>query len=171
MRERSAAFELQGEVPGLQQGDVTIEFVDSHTLVIRGKVEREANFSNVKNKEGDAQQEEITGSSGRNVEQDTSVDGSSEGRGVDTPTTTASTNTAKADAEATIETKQTEGNGADDTYKYWVSERVTGGFERHFTFPSDVDQEAVKASLKNGILSVVVPKILKRQKRIVVEGE
>ena len=45
-----------------------------------------------------------------------------------------------------------------DGHKYWVSERSTGEFQRVFTFPSRVDQDRVKASLRNGILSVTVPK-------------
>ena len=43
-------------------------------------------------------------------------------------------------------------------HKYWVSERSTGEFQRVFTFPARVDQDRVKASLKNGILTVNVPK-------------
>lgn len=42
--------------------------------------------------------------------------------------------------------------------KYWVSERSVGDFMRTFSFPTGVDQEKVKASMKNGILSIVVPK-------------
>ena len=42
--------------------------------------------------------------------------------------------------------------------KYWVSERSVGEFHRAFSFPSRVNQDEVKASLKNGILSVVIPK-------------
>lgn len=42
--------------------------------------------------------------------------------------------------------------------RYWVSERSVGEFSRTFNFPTRVDQENVKASLKNGVLSVSVPK-------------
>jgi len=45
-----------------------------------------------------------------------------------------------------------------DGHRYWVQERMVGEFQRSFSFPHNIDQEAVKASLKNGILSVVVPK-------------
>ena len=55
-------------------------------------------------------------------------------------------------------------------FKYWISERSVGEFERRFSFPGRVDQDAVKASLKNGILSVVVPKIVRGEtRRIVIE--
>lgn len=170
VRERNAAFELQGELPGLRQADVTIEFIDPHTLVIRGKVEREEISTNMKDEEAASASApvEADGSS-------TTLNTSAEAHGKDKPT--AATNAAKADADVdsnhntpNTTTQQAEANDESEPYKYWISERAVGGFERHFKFPSEVDQEAVKASLKNGILSVVVPKILKRQKKIVVEG-
>lgn len=43
-------------------------------------------------------------------------------------------------------------------HRYWARERSVGQFQRSFSFPSRVDQNAVKASLKDGILSVVIPK-------------
>lgn len=162
VRERNAAFELQGELPGLQREDVTIEFVDPHTLVIRGRVEREERSTNVKDGEEESAPVEAEGSS-------TNLNTNAEVQGKVKPTT--ATNAGEADADIDRNnTTQTEANDETGQYKYWISERAVGGFERHFKFPSDVNQEAVKASLKNGILSVVVPKIVKRQKKIVVEG-
>ena len=55
-------------------------------------------------------------------------------------------------------------------YKYWVSERSVGEFHRSFSFPGRVDTDGVKASLKNGILHVMVPKsVHKESKRIQIE--
>ena len=42
---------------------------------------------------------------------------------------------------------------------YWMSERSVGEFARSFSFPNRVDQGNVKASLRNGVLGVVVPKL------------
>jgi HSP20 family molecular chaperone IbpA len=57
-----------------------------------------------------------------------------------------------------------------DESKYWVSERSVGEFARTFSFPKPVDQENVKASLKNGIISIIVPKAAAPQsKRINIE--
>ncbi|KAF3929058.1 hypothetical protein ABW20_dc0104457 [Dactylellina cionopaga] len=42
--------------------------------------------------------------------------------------------------------------------RYWVSERSIGVFERKFKFQHLIDQDNVKASLENGLLTVVVPK-------------
>lgn len=68
--------------------------------------------------------------------------------------------------EGTIESKQHE----KPAYRYWVSERSVGEFQRTFAFPAKVDRERIKANLKNGILTVVVPKLLKEaeSKKIVI---
>lgn len=39
-----------------------------------------------------------------------------------------------------------------------VSERSIGGFQRTFNFPSAVDEENTRARLRNGVLSMTVPK-------------
>ncbi|KAK6359826.1 hypothetical protein TWF696_000962 [Orbilia brochopaga] len=51
-----------------------------------------------------------------------------------------------------------EGESSASGEKYWVRERYVGEFQRAFSFPQSVDHDAVKASLKDGILSIVVPK-------------
>ncbi|RVD82488.1 uncharacterized protein DFL_006914 [Arthrobotrys flagrans] len=56
-----------------------------------------------------------------------------------------------------VEKKQENGD------KYWIRERYVGEFQRAFSFPHSVDHEAVKASLKDGILSIVVPKKTKAE--------
>lgn len=45
-----------------------------------------------------------------------------------------------------------------DVYRYWVSERTVGEFQRSFSFPGAVNIEEVKASLEHGLLRIVVPK-------------
>ncbi|POS86991.1 hypothetical protein EPUL_001138, partial [Erysiphe pulchra] len=53
---------------------------------------------------------------------------------------------------------------------FWVMERSVGEFSRSFGFPVPVDQDAVKASMKNGILSVIVPKAKKQEsKKITIQ--
>jgi HSP20 family protein len=41
---------------------------------------------------------------------------------------------------------------------YLYKERVTGGFTRSFTLPVPVDRNKVKATCKDGILEIVLPK-------------
>ena len=140
VREHQSTYELQGELPGLEQKDVHIEFADPHTLVIKGRTEREY-----------------------------SSEGSNEARGRITGDVTDAGKSHKAtvEDEAAEQVKESGqavakqgGKEQRGTIrpKYWVSERSVGEFHRAFSFPSRVDQDSVKASLKNGILSVVVPK-------------
>jgi HSP20 family protein len=63
------------------------------------------------------------------------------------------------------------GNEANDTMpKRWVMERTSGSFARSFIFPERVDQDSVRASLKDGVLTVRVPKLPAREgKKIQIE--
>jgi HSP20 family molecular chaperone IbpA len=68
--------------------------------------------------------------------------------------------------DSTKQVQRTEGANP----HFWVTERSVGEFHRSFSFPSNVDQDTVTASLKNGILSVVVPKAQPAQaKRINIQ--
>jgi len=49
--------------------------------------------------------------------------------------------------------------------KYWLTERSVGEFSRNFSFPSPVDQDAISAKFKDGILNIVVPKSKKHENR------
>ncbi|KAK6530044.1 hypothetical protein TWF694_003418 [Orbilia ellipsospora] len=42
--------------------------------------------------------------------------------------------------------------------KYWIAERPIGVFERKFKFQGLIDQDNVRASLDNGLLTIIVPK-------------
>jgi len=48
--------------------------------------------------------------------------------------------------------------GGQNTHHILLSERLVGDFHRTFAFPSPVVEDGVKASLENGVLSLVVPK-------------
>ena len=176
VREVGSNYELQGELPGLEQKDLEIEFVDERTLAIRGHTATSATKTNESSgeeaavaaaKDGkdaatnadDNVSEKSASYQKPSVEEDEYVDAGAE----------SSAEGAKTPAAPVAEPKdQTEGKrtvAAEPSFKYWVSERSVGEFERRFSFPGRVDQEAVKASLKNGILSVVVPKVVAREAR------
>lgn len=165
VREIGSTYELQGELPGIKQEDIEIEFEDVNTLVIRGKSERQI----TKTSEGD-----------KAIEQSAATNS--------TVMDTASESTSSSYQKATVEDDYvdagavTEGSEvqspttsaltpkkAEPSYKYWISERSVGQFERRFNFPGSVDQDAVKASLQNGILSVIVPKSVRAEKKIAIE--
>ena len=199
MKERTSAFELQGEIPGLRKQDVVIEFVDPRTLVIRGRVEREETGTETnaetpkgegkgKGKDSEGVAAQAADVDGNTKSQRATVEDEGQATpaadddksttsttvGANTPTSSVEGKTSSTPAVAEQETTVTANLSSESKYQYWLNERaVIEQFERRFKFPGDVDQEAVKASLRNGILSVVVPKVVKAAKegkRIVVEG-
>lgn len=115
VRETKDAYHLEGELPGINQKDVELEFTDPNTLVIKGSSKR----------------------------------------------------------EHTVQPSEDQGDSeAGPSHKYWATERSFGQFSRTFSLPVRVDQDAVKASLKNGILHVTVPKAAApASKKINIESE
>lgn len=89
IRETDKAYYLDGDLPGVQQKDLEIEFEDDHCLNIKAHSERESTSENV---------------------------------------------------------------------SWQVSERFIGDFRRTFNFPAAIDQDHTQARLKNGVLSLEVPK-------------
>jgi len=149
------AYELYGEVPGIEQADISIEFSDAQTLVIKGKTERlsavatPAETETEKHVENDAASEK---SHNPTVEDEYDE--------ADTPLATPATTAATvADAPAVQESAPQEPKP-----KFWVQERKVGQFARSFSFAQRIEQDSVNASLKNGILHVVVPKSQKARK-------
>jgi HSP20 family protein len=49
----------------------------------------------------------------------------------------------------------------DNGMRYHRTERAYGGFQRAFTVPDTVDEQKVEAELKNGVLTVRLPKLEK----------
>ena len=175
VREINSAYELHGEFPGLKQEDIEIEFVDANTLVIRGKAERQSTQTSDKGKSveqptvtetvaADTASELSSSSYQKATVEDDYVDAGAAAEGSEAPETKST-----ASAEATPAPSTPAVNNAGPDYKYWVSERSVGQFERRFSFPGRVNQEAVKASLANGILSIIVPKSIREEKKITIE--
>lgn len=141
-RELNDAFYLDGELPGADQNNIEIEFSDPNTLVIKGRVER--NYDNTDSDHPmDVDQDAAETSSNRSY-QATVEDEEDDGNMRTKPT--------PAPVEKTVADKK------QPAYTYRVSERSVGDFHRVFTFPTRVDQDAVKATFRNGILSLVIPK-------------
>lgn len=148
VKETKTHYELHGELPGVEQKNVNIEWTDNNTLTISGRHEhvREEGERPQGFIEDDAEQKKLDHQP--TVEDETSTN------------TSKDTSVAKQSEKKDV-AKQTESSNA----KYWVSERSVGEFHRSFAFPARIDQDAVKASLKNGILSIVIPKATAPQAR------
>ena len=154
VREHKDAYELIGELPGIDQKDIHIEFSDSSTLIVKGRVERDDSHGSgpkVSGRITDAEHGE------HGYHKPTAEDEEDAGQKKD------------SDATKTV-AKQGEGAKQPSKYRYWVTERSVGEFYRSFTFPARVDTDNVKAGLKNGILTITVKKAAEPQaKKINIE--
>jgi HSP20 family molecular chaperone IbpA len=157
VKETKQAYELHGELPGIEQKDITLEWRDSNTISIKGRTEhtREEGTRPTGLVDDQNEQQKLTQGEGNDYQKAT----------VEDESTTSSVDPDATPAETAVaETPKSDGS------KYWVSERSVGEFARTFSFSQQVDQENVKASLKNGILSIIVPKTVAPQsKRINIE--
>jgi len=159
LKETKEAYSLEGELPGVDQKNLNIEFTDEHTLTIKGRTERHAEngrHPQAVESEKKAAVEETPATS------DTSSDKSHQATVEDeepanSSAAAAAEVAAPTPAPAEQQPAKTEERRTPEQ-QYWVSERHVGEFTRSFSFPQRVNQEAVKASLKNGLLSILVPK-------------
>ena len=160
--EEKDSYLLEGELPGIDQENVQIEFTDPHTIVIKGKVERVVRSSSPNNAiEGSEEQKSATGTETPKSHQVTVEDESEDGQqAVATPAT----------EQSVVKAAEKPAQSVQPQSKYWVSERSVGEFHRSFQFPARVDQDAVKANMRNGVLRIVVPKAVhKPGRKIAIE--
>jgi HSP20 family molecular chaperone IbpA len=61
------------------------------------------------------------------------------------------------DGFLTVKGEKTETKSEKDK-KYYVWERSYGSFERSFSFPTAIEQDKIRASFENGVLTVTLPK-------------
>ena len=207
MLEKADSFHLNGDLPGLEQKDIQIEFVDQNTLVVRGRTVKESSSGTPpaapavedsgKGKQiADAPSSSEAGAAANDTPsnapaspalssssyhkatvEDEFVDVQSEHaaattseNGATSPSATPANNEVAKPATTTASEQAAKKQQNEASGRYWVSERSVGEFQRSFNFPGQIDQEGVTASLKNGVLSVVVPKAVRREpRRIVVE--
>jgi len=163
VKENKDSYELHGELPGIDQKNISIEFTDPHTLSIRGRTEhvREEGQRPSGFIEGQAEQNQITeGGEKEGYHKPTVED---ENANPDAAKSTEASQEGGKLGEVTQQSQQQQPKS--ESSKYWLSERSVGEFARQFAFPTRVDQENVKASMKNGILSITVPKSAAPQSR------
>ncbi|KAI5282670.1 hypothetical protein KEM54_002641 [Ascosphaera aggregata] len=214
VRETKEGYHLDGELPGIRQKDVEIEFTDPHTLLVKGEVKREYHATNAVDdgddhddgSDGEEKQEESTNSKSPEAQESASSastrrqlhssphqatveDTDEDGNPIAPAHTSESDKLVRKERSPSGERAGPAAKKAKKSHhlhhqrqqrgrspspvgiKYWVTERTTGSFHRTFSFPSKVNQDGVKASLKDGLLSVFVPKQKeqKGRKKITVE--
>lgn len=154
VQERSDAYHLHGEFPGLERENIDIEFTDAQTLSVKGHVERiHEEGTKPAAIEGSKDKKAIEEGKGKKatVEDEDAQNGGS------------------TEVATKAETKAEEKHAAAEA-KFWISERSVGEFSRSFTFPVRVDQDGVTASMKNGVLTIMVPKAKKLEGRKITIG-
>lgn len=152
VKETAEGYTLEGELPGVEQKDVTVEWTDTNTLSIKGRSEN-------RREEGTRPSAVEAAPEKAQITADAESNGSYHKATVEDEAGTVETNsTAEATPAASEAATETTEQPQQSQSRWWVSERSVGEFSRTFNFPNRVDQENVKASLKNGILSIVVPK-------------
>jgi HSP20 family molecular chaperone IbpA len=154
VKETNSTYELHGELPGIDQKDINIEWTDNNTLTISGRHEHVR-------EEGQRPQGFIE----NNGDQKTLEHGNHQPTVEDEPAAAVAAESGKQQVAKQNQQQQVTRQTETPETRYWVSERSVGEFHRSFAFPARVDQDAVKASLKNGILSIVVPKAQAPQSR------
>lgn len=159
VKELKDSYELHGEFPGIEQKNINIEWTDANTLTISGRQEtvREEGErpQNLIKQSGESNNTANENNNKGEVEHYHKPTVEDEGAdNTNTNNTTSETQVAKKSDQQEL-AKHDNNNS---TPKFWVSERSVGEFHRSFNFPARVDQDAVKASLKDGVLSIVVPK-------------
>ncbi|KAL8649471.1 MAG: hypothetical protein Q9210_004377 [Variospora velana] len=163
VREHADSYELQGELPGIEQKDVHIEFADPHTIVVKGHVEREYSSEGAGKAQG-----RITGDV---TDSGHSHHATVEDEGAEGKKDQDSSKGAKEGGQQNGHVSKQSDKKGHGRPKYWVAERSVGEFHRAFTFPTRVDQDSVKARLTNGVLSVTIPKATEHKaKRIEIES-
>lgn len=163
VKETEVGYELHGELPGIDKENVSIEFTEPQTIVISGRSERSYTS-------GTPPAGLLGGQSSGGAITD----------GKDKPDNANASHKASVADEEAEKAKEKGGEVAKTEQqqpkqeqppkeRFWVSERSVGEFHRTFSFPTPVDQAAVSANLKDGILEVKVPKAKKHEsKRIAV---
>jgi len=141
IKETEKEFILEGELPGVDKKDISLDFVDDNTLVLKTRVEkvREEGAKPESQSQG-----QIEG--GKQEQQQGQIK-----------------EAAKTDKDTTVATTNGSGNKevAKPTTQYHLTERSIGTFQRAFALPGELKHEEVKANLKNGILTITVPKFVK----------
>lgn len=160
VREVGNAYELYGELPGVSRENVSIEFTEQQTMLVKGKAERNYTTGLEETEDTamavDAQLEEDQQPKGspRQATVEDEIDSEAHESGFEEVVT------RKAPEQPAVEKKQPV-----DKAKYWLNERSVGEFARTFKFPSHIDQEGVTASFNDGILAISIPKAKKPEAR------
>lgn len=149
IKETDKAYIIEGELPGVERKDIKLDWVDDSTLVLKSESRTEK--VSQPQLEGSQAQGRIEGGDAK-----TSNDVQMSGANKDAA--------PAADGEKSVTTTNASQDVAKPTEKkpiHHLTERSFSSYQRVFHFPGEVKHDDVKANLKNGVLTVTVPKVVK----------
>lgn len=170
--ETEDSFVLYGELPGMNKEHVTVEFPEPRKLVVSGKVERFT--EELKPVETTTEQTTPT----------PVIDSDNE----DTRSRSSYQATVEDDVDDdefevlshTSEKSKTVSQPEPETLREKVQEKqpqqpeeprrsgYSKEFSRYFTFPTYINHDAVTADLKDGLLTIAIPKATPKSQRIII---
>jgi len=164
VKETKDAYELTGELPGIEQANINIEWTDEHTLSISGNSESRKSRTNAPEPAAAPVESEEAESETSAYQKPSVEDDGQDFVDVEKPTSEeSSTSEEKVEPEAVAAPHESAPRG-----RYLITERSSGTFRRVFKFPGHVDHDNVKAALKNGVLSISAPKAIPKEPRRIV---
>lgn len=155
VKETKEAYQLTGELPGVDQSNINIEWADQKTLVISGSTESQS--TNVPEATPAAEDDATTATATSETDSAHYRKPSVEDDGQDFVDVEKPGSESSEAEETTTKAPEAPKQEA-DTGRYLFTERASGSFKRVFKFPGFVDHENVQASLKNGVLAITAPK-------------
>ncbi|RFN50611.1 hypothetical protein FIE12Z_5114 [Fusarium flagelliforme] len=174
--ETEDSFVIYGELPGLNKEHVTVEFPEPTKLVVSGKVER---FTDAPKADEATPEKTAPAPTIESDNEDTrsrssyqaTVEDDVDGDDFEVLShTSGKSETSNQPEPETLSEKAKEKQPAQPEQPQ--EPRRSGyrkEFSRYFTFPTYVNHEAVTAELKDGLLTVVIPKVTPKSHRIEIE--
>ncbi|KAM0396934.1 hypothetical protein HYE67_001681 [Fusarium culmorum] len=176
--ETEDSFVLYGELPGLNKENVTVEFPEPRKLVVSGKVERftdapkPAETTTEQTAPAPAVESDNEDTQSRSSYQATVEDDVDDEFEVLSHTSQKSETVSQPQPETPSQKGQKGQKAAVKQPEQPEEPRRAGytkEFSRYFTFPTYINHEAVTAELKDGLLTIIVPKAVPQSHRIVIE--
>ncbi|KAF4947610.1 hypothetical protein FGADI_10291 [Fusarium gaditjirri] len=170
--ETEESFVLYGELPGMNKEHVTVEFPEPRKLVVSGKVER---FTEAP-KAAETTTEQTTPAPGTESDnEDTRSRSSYQATvedDVDDDEFEVLSHTSEKSKTVTQPEPETLSEKVQEEQPEQPEEPRRSGyskeFSRYFTFPTYINHDAVTADLKDGLLTIVVPKATPKSQRIMI---
>jgi len=157
VKETKEAYQLTGELPGVDQSNINIEWADQKTLVISGSTESQTTRTNIPEASpapAAAADDATSETSSAHYRKPSVEDDGQDFVDVEKPGSESSETAQPEEKAEQAPAVQQEA----DTGRYLFTERASGSFKRVFKFPGYVDHDNVSASLKNGVLAITAPK-------------